>query len=58
MAKTRVSQGANGQYKTTVSKGFAEAMPALVVAWGVTNRAWVLTQITILWEIVDTAVTG
>jgi len=45
MAKTRASQGANGQYKITVSKGFAEAMPVLVVAWGVTNRAWVLTQI-------------
>ncbi|MDV7351041.1 hypothetical protein R3751_14785 [Halorubrum distributum] len=45
MAKTRVGQGANGQYKITVSKGFVEAMPALVVAWGVTNRAWVLTQI-------------
>ncbi|SNR66824.1 hypothetical protein SAMN06266787_10937 [Halorubrum ezzemoulense] len=44
MAKTRVSQGANGQYKITVSKGFAEAMPVLVVAWGVTNRAWALAQ--------------
>jgi len=26
MAKTRVSQGANGQYKVTVPKGLAEAM--------------------------------
>lgn len=26
MPKTRVSQGANGQYKVTVPKGIAEAM--------------------------------
>jgi len=26
MTKTRVSQGANGQYKVTVPKGLAEAM--------------------------------
>lgn len=26
MAKTRVSQGANGQYKVTIPKGLAEAM--------------------------------
>lgn len=26
MAKTRVSQGANGQFKVTVPKGIAEAM--------------------------------
>jgi len=26
MVKTRVSQGANGQYKVTVPKGLAEAM--------------------------------
>lgn len=26
MAKTRVSQGSNGQYKVTVPKGIAEAM--------------------------------
>ncbi len=26
MAKTRVSKGANGQYKVTVPKGLAEAM--------------------------------
>ena len=26
MAKTRVNQGANGQYKVTVPKGLAEAM--------------------------------
>ena len=49
MAKTRVSQGANGQYKITVSEGLAEAMPVLVVAWGVTNRAWMLSQILDIW---------
>ena len=26
MTKTRVSQGANGQYKVTIPKGLAEAM--------------------------------
>jgi hypothetical protein len=26
MAKTRVSQGANGQYKVTIPKGLADAM--------------------------------
>ncbi|TKX41595.1 hypothetical protein EXE41_17870 [Halorubrum sp. SD690R] len=45
MAKTRVSQGASGWYKITVSKGLAEAIPVLVVACGVTNRARALTQI-------------